>query len=183
VHIVLAGHSAGAQIVQRYAAVARGDTALAQAGIALRFVVANPSSYLYFSADRPRPAGGFAPFDGAADCPGFDRWKYGLAQAPAYVASQDPAAIERRYAEREVVYLLGTADNNPNHPLLDRSCAGRAQGKSRYERGIAYFDYLQRRDGAALRHRLVEVPGIGHNNRGMFTSPAGLSVLLDRPAG
>ena len=52
--VVVAGHSGGGQMVQRYAVVGHGEAALTAAGIAVRYVVANPSSYLYFSAERPR---------------------------------------------------------------------------------------------------------------------------------
>jgi len=180
IRVVIAGHSAGGQVVQRYAVAGHGEAALAGIGIALRYVVANPSSYLYFSDDRPLPAGGFAPFAAAARCPSFDRWKYGLAGAPAYVGT-DAAALERQYLARDVVYLLGTADIDPNHPQLDRSCAGMAEGPYRYARGLAYFHYLQTRDRAALRHRLVEVAGVAHSSRAMFTSACGLAVLFDRP--
>jgi pimeloyl-ACP methyl ester carboxylesterase len=178
--VVMAGHSAGAQVVQRYAVAGRGEEALARARITMRYVVANPSSYLYFDGDRPQPDGRFAPFAEAASCPSFDRWKYGLTGAPAYVGS-DGAALERQYAARDVVYLLGTADTDPNHRLLDRSCAGMAEGSYRYARGLAYFRYLQAREGAALKHRVVEVAGVGHDNRAMFNSACGLAVLFGRP--
>jgi hypothetical protein len=47
--------------------------------------------------------------------------------------------LERRYVGRDVVYLLGTADNNPNHWELDKSCAGEAEGADRYTRGVIFF--------------------------------------------
>ncbi|HKW82151.1 MAG TPA: alpha/beta hydrolase, partial [Burkholderiaceae bacterium] len=46
--VVVAGHSGGGQVVQRYAVVGEPEARLAAAGIKLRYVVANPSSYLYF---------------------------------------------------------------------------------------------------------------------------------------
>ncbi|HUN46430.1 MAG TPA: hypothetical protein VMU85_07920 [Stellaceae bacterium] len=178
--VVIAGHSAGGQVVQRYAVAGHGEAALARVGITLRYVVANPSSYLYFSDDRPLPGGGFAPFGAAARCPSFDHWKYGLAGAPAYVGT-DGAALERQYLARDVVYLLGTADTDPNHPQLDRSCAGMAEGPYRYARGLAYFSYLRARHQAALLHRLVEVAGVAHDGQAMFNSACGIAVLFDRP--
>ncbi|MBU9849250.1 hypothetical protein ACE2AK_23620 [Rahnella perminowiae] len=51
--IVLAGHSAGGQLVQRYAAVGRGEVELGNTPIHVRYVVANPASYLYFTSDLP----------------------------------------------------------------------------------------------------------------------------------
>lgn len=51
--IVIMGHSAGAQYVQRYAVVGHKNETLVQNGVAVRYVIVNPSSYLYFTDDRP----------------------------------------------------------------------------------------------------------------------------------
>jgi pimeloyl-ACP methyl ester carboxylesterase len=178
--VVVAGHSGGGQMVQRYAVVGHGEAALTAAGITVRYVVANPSSYLYFSAERPQPNGGFAPFD-ESRCPAFNRWRYGLIDAPAYVVQKNPGDLERAYAAREVVYLLGTADNDPTHYELDTSCGGEAQGPHRYARGTAYMRYMQMRHPSGLNHRLREVPGVGHQGKAMFVSACGLAALFDRP--
>src|ERR1700687_1701472 len=53
--VVVAGHSGGGQVVQRYALAGNCERALRSENIAVRYVVANPSSYAYFSADRPEP--------------------------------------------------------------------------------------------------------------------------------
>ncbi len=170
--IVMAGHSAGGQILQRYIAVRQG----AAGAVPLRFVVANPSSYLYFSPARPQPDGSFA----AVGHPDVDRWRYGLDGRPLYAAALAPAEIERRYVAADVTYLLGRLDCDPEHPSLDRSPAAAAQGPSRLERGRAYWRYLQGRH-PNLRHRLVEIDGVGHDGRGMFTAPAGLAALFGSP--
>ena len=172
--LVIAGHSGGGQIVQRYAVVGNGADALAARGVAVRYVVANPSSYLWFSAERPLPAD--------AECREVDRWKYGFeGDVPPYV-TQDAATLEKRYAQRDVTYLLGGADTNPHHPALDVSCAGEAQGPTRYARGLNYFHMLQARDGDRLRHRVSTVAGVGHDERRMFMSACGLAALFDAPA-
>lgn len=172
--VVLAGHSGGAQVVQRYAIVGHGAARLAQAGIALRFVVANPSSYTYFSAERPVPSI-------AANCPRNDDWKYGMQQLPPYAAGRSPAELERGYVAARVVYLLGAHDNDPMHPVLDRSCMGRAQGPDRWSRGHAYIAAMRLRDQGTPNHVLYEVPGVGHDGRAMLTSTCGLAALFDRP--
>lgn len=173
--VVVAGHSAGAQVVQRYAVMGHGETMLRERGIDVRYVVANASSYLYFDNQRPKQ-GTFQPADAAA-CPKVDQWKYGMNDAPAYVTSQPLDEVEARYAQRNVVYLLGMADTNPYTHFIDRSCAGMAQGPYRLARGLSYFDYLKHRHAALAQH-VVEVPGVGHDNRGMFTSACGLAVLF-----
>lgn len=175
--VVVAGHSAGAQVVQRYAVAGRGESALRKAGISVRYVVANPSSYLYFDNERPAADGTFRPAD-AAVCPKAVTWKYGLKGAPPYVMQEGTAGLEARYIRRDVVYMLGMADTNPYTHFIDRSCAGMAQGPYRLARGLAYFSYMQRRHPSGLKQSLVEVPGVGHDGRGMFTSGCGLAVLF-----
>ena len=51
--IVVAGHSGGGQVVQRFALTGHDHPTLKTEGISLRYVVANPSSYAYFSPQRP----------------------------------------------------------------------------------------------------------------------------------
>lgn len=177
--VVIAGHSGGAQVVQRYAILSRGP-ALLPAGVRLRFVVANPSSYAWFSKERPDGEGGFTSFNLAA-CPGFNVWKYGMAGLPPYAAGASPDALKHAYLARDVIYLLGTADTNPHHPALDRSCMAEAQGPTRLARGLAYTAYLRARGGSAFHQHVVLVPGIGHNARRMLTSACGLAALFDRP--
>ncbi|WP_409297403.1 alpha/beta hydrolase [Pseudomonas sp. KCJK8993] len=169
--VVVAGHSGGAQVVQRYA-LASGDPAeLQRAGIGLRFVVANPSSYAYFDAWRPVAIG-------PAACRGFNQWKYGLERRPAYIARLMPEQLEQRYAGRDITYLLGQQDIDPRHPALDQSCAAETQGAYRLARGHNYFDYLLRRHPQGLAQRLVEVPGVGHDGDKMFTSAQGQAALF-----
>ncbi|WP_085668061.1 MULTISPECIES: hypothetical protein [unclassified Pseudomonas] len=171
--IVIFGHSGGAQVVQRYALLAQEQPALKTEGIRLRYVVANPSSYAYFNEQRP------VAFD-HAKCPGFNRWKYGLVDPPIYAGGQTPAQLEGRYVKREVIYLLGQQDTDPQHPALDKSCAAKAQGAYRLERGKLFFGYLLRRHPEGINQRLIEVPGVGHNGDGMLTSPEGQKALFEQ---
>ena len=139
-------------------------------GIRLRYVVANPSSYAYFSPQRP------VKFD-IANCPGFNDWKYGMQNLPDYAGGRGAQQLEQDYVSRDVTYLLGQQDTDPNHPALDKSCEAETQGAYRLMRGHNYFDYLKQRH-PQLGHRLVEVPGVGHDGDKMFTSPEGEKVLF-----
>jgi hypothetical protein len=172
--VVMAGHSVGAQLVQRYAIAAKGDSVLTQAGIGVRYVVADPSSYAWFSPDRPEPSI-------AASCPGFDQWRYGMEKRPAYFAGSTTAALEQAYVARRVIYLLGTLDDDPNHRALDKTCMAEAQGPNRYARGHAYASAMQARDNGAPNHSVWDVPGVAHSGRKMLTSPCGLKALFDAP--
>ena len=170
--VVVAGHSAGGQVVQRYAVVGRGEDALTARGVRVRYVVANPSSYAYFTSERPLPVD-------AAACPDFNRWKYGLQQLVPYAEGERD--LETRYVRRDVVYLLGTADTDPNHSALDKSCAGEAEGPYRFARGMAYYAYLLRRHPGDLNHHVGLVLGVGHNGGQMFGSTCGRAALFDAP--
>jgi pimeloyl-ACP methyl ester carboxylesterase len=169
--IVVAGHSGGAQVVQRYALLGHDKAALEAAGVQLRYVIANPSSYTYFDERRP------VAFSHAG-CPQFNRWKYGLTDLPAYAEGQTAALLQEKYLKRDIVYLLGQQDVDPNHPALDKSCEAKAQGPYRLARGRYYFDYLKRLQPQGLQQQLIEVPGVGHNGDGMFTSPQGQQALF-----
>jgi pimeloyl-ACP methyl ester carboxylesterase len=179
--VVIAGHSGGAQVAHRYAVVGRAAALLEEQGVHCRYVIANPSSYVYFDKLRPDGDGGFSPADESA-CAGVDTWKYGIHQPPRY-ASGDASfdVLEQRYARSDVIYLLGESDCDPQHQALDRSCAANAQGPHRLARGLAYFDYLCRRH-PQLAHRCWQVPGVGHNGQRMFNSAEGLLALFDAKA-
>lgn len=169
--IVIAGHSGGAQVVQRYALLSHDQPALQETGIQVRYVIANSSSYAYFDERRP------VAFSHAG-CPDFNRWKYGLADLPAYAEGRTPEQLEENYAKRDIVYLLGQQDTDPNHPALDKRCEAKAQGANRLIRGRNYFEYLKRLYPQGLSQQLIEVPGVGHDGDGMFNSPEGQRALF-----
>ncbi len=168
--VVLAGHSGGAQIVQRYAVAGHQIEALEKSGIAIRFVVANPSSYVYFDDTRPSVGNRY--------CEKFNDWKYGLRFAPPYMGSPSPSELEAAYVSRHVTYLVGADDDDPNAADIDKTCAAEAQGPTRLRRGIAYFNYLKSRHANGLEHRLLLVPGIAHDARKMFASTRGIDALF-----
>lgn len=167
--IVMAGHSGGGQVVHRYAILS---------GLAtdINFIVANPSSYVYFSEDRLNEKGFFIPSE--ASYPGYNRWKYGLENRPAYGQDCDDKPLERRYIGRNVTYLLGARDCDPAHPALDRTMPAMAQGVHRLGRGRAYWRYLQARHGSALRHQYFEIPEVGHDPLGMFAADVARTSLF-----
>ncbi|MFD4840531.1 hypothetical protein ACFWP0_23755 [Achromobacter sp. NPDC058515] len=182
-NIVLAGHSGGAQLVHRYAVLNNIDGPLRRDGLALRYVVANPSSYLYLTNERPRADGkGYAPYERGI-CPTYNQYKYGTDKLPAYARGTEESRLFVRYAARDVIYLLGGADNNPEHRLLDKACGAEAQGATRLARGTGYVQYEHVLAGrgakpVALRHSSFEVGGVGHDSKRMFGSVCGVRALL-----
>jgi pimeloyl-ACP methyl ester carboxylesterase len=184
--VVIAGHSGGGQVVQRYAVVGRGAEALTRNGIHVRYVIANPSSYVYFSPERPvlRAKDEFTFAPPVKSCFGkYDEWKYGIHQPPPYVGDESFSTLEQHYLHRDVRYLLGTEDTDPNHPALDKTCAAEDQGPFRFFRGKAYFRYLELRhpelEQASASQQLWFVPGVEHDGDKMLNSACGLAALFD----
>ena len=172
--VVVFGHSGGGQVVQRYAIAVKGDQVLLREGVGVRYVVANPSSYAYFSKERPEPAI-------AASCNGYNSWKFGMDERPLYLAEPSAAALEQAYVARRVIYLLGMLDTNPNHPVLDKSCMAEAEGPTRYARGHAYVAAMQARDNGTANHSVWDVPDVGHEGGKMLNSACGMMAVFDIP--
>lgn len=168
--IVLVGHSAGGQIVQRYAVVGKAPQLDPGSRVPVHLIVANPSSYFYFSNDRPVPQ---------RNCADYNHWRYGLLGAPPYVKGT-AKQLEGRYVRRHVTYLLGTADTNPNEDDLDRSCGGEAQGPYRFARGKNYIAYIKKRHPSGTAQDYAFVRGVPHDNRRMFRSACGIGSIFDR---
>ncbi len=162
--VVIIGNSAGAQYVNRYAAVGRGPDALAERGIPVRFVVANPSTYLYFDQERPVAV---------PDRARVNRWRYGFDDAPPYVDSSPLESLER-YLARDVMIVLGAQDNDGAALLLEVSPPAMAQGANRLERGIYYDAHIRRLARAAgltAGHQLIQLAGVGHSARDVLAAP------------
>ncbi|QCX48500.1 hypothetical protein [Ralstonia pseudosolanacearum] len=180
--VTVAGHSGGAQIVHRYAVLNNVDERTRARGVDLRYVVANPSSYLYFTPERPRGRG-FAPYDASA-CPDYDRYKYGMVDRVPYAAGMDGRTLFRRYAQRQVTYLVGSNDNDPGHRELDKTCSAEAEGPTRLDRARNYLRYERYLAGArkSVRHEAHEVIGVGHDQARMFGSRCGAQAVFGLPA-
>ena len=179
--VTVAGHSGGAQIVHRYAVLNNVDEKVRASGIDLRYVVANPSSYLYFTPDRPVAPDyrRFAPYS-TATCADYDKYRYGMRDMVAYARGADGMTLYRRYMQRQVTYLVGSEDNDPNHRVLDKACGAEAEGPTRLQRARAYWRYEQvlAGPGQASAHRSMEVVGVGHDQARMFGSQCGAQAVF-----
>jgi pimeloyl-ACP methyl ester carboxylesterase len=183
--IVLAGHSGGGQAMQRYAIVGRAEH-FAGPDIHVRYVVANPSSYMYFTDERPifdKNKMSFVAANPQA-CENFNHWKYGpLNLREDYVresATTGWQSLENAFASKDVLYLLGTDDVDPHEKDLDVSCAGALEGPNRFWRGQAYFAWLHHRHAANWNHHMWFVPGVAHSGGKMFTSECGVAALFEK---
>ena len=63
-----------------------------------------------------------------ATCADYDKYRYGMRDMVAYAKGADGMALYRRYMQRQVTYLVGSEDNDPNHRVLDKACGAEAEG-------------------------------------------------------
>ena len=172
--IVVAGHSAGGQFVNRYEMSNRVHETL---GVPVTYVVANPSSYAYL--DNTRPVGdatvSFQIFRDRNNCTTYDHWPYGFQGRTGYTSRLSDDQLRKQLASRPVTYLLGELDILPLGGF-DSSCPAMAQGPTRLARGKAFQKYASEKFGA--RHQAVMVPLCGHNARCMFTAETALPLLF-----
>ncbi|MDR3521252.1 MAG: hypothetical protein P4L54_06510 [Acidocella sp.] len=166
--ITVAGFSAGGQFVQHYV----GFAAPPPGGVKLRYVAADPGSWLYFDNYRPEP--------GSAICPGYNDWKLGLANLPPDL-TRSPAAARAAYIKADVQYLEGALDDSSGpgtfYKLLAKKCGDELQGPYRLQRGQLYeaYDNKMLAKGA---HHLTVVPGCAHDIACVFESPAAQAALF-----
>jgi hypothetical protein len=178
--IVLAGHSAGGQFVNRFAVGSPSEDVHPE--ISFRYLVSNPSSYLYFNDDRPNPSqpGRFSlpSVQQIFACPDFDEYKYGFRDLNPYMRGGVPTEKAVRYATREVQYVIGALDTESDG--LDLDCAAMLQGSQRLDRALSYFEYITWIFGTAIldRHTLRLVPGVGHSAGSIFASATGRDALF-----
>jgi hypothetical protein len=189
--IVVAGHSAGGQVVNRYGMANRVHDSL---GVPVRYVVSNPSSYAWPTGERPTAAAweltanapgyipavrgdapAFRPGGGGRGCTSYDQWPYGLQDRSGYAAGLPDEQLRRQLASRPTTYLLGELDILPLGGF-DGSCAAMAQGPTRLARGQAFARYVNEKLGGA--HTVTVVPLCGHHARCMFTSEAALPLIF-----
>ena len=183
--LVLSG-TAGGQVATRYEMVNKVHNT---PGVAISYVVANPSTYAWPAAVRPLPTGDanpvdpwkaslepngdklhtsytYGPFD-ATKAPNFDKWPAGLENRTGYAKDMTDDQLKKQLVERPTTYLLGQVDVLPLGGF-DSSPNAMAQGPTRRARGEAFFKYVNETMGA--KHNAIIVPECGHNDRCIFTT-------------
>lgn len=103
---------------------------------------------------------------------------YGLEKAAC-----DDQSLTRSFA-MPLCVLLGDADTDPMHPLLNHSPGAEEQGPHRLARGRNFYDTAQREAGrlnAPFRWTLTTVPGVAHSNGQMAPAAAKLMAQASQP--
>jgi|GEM_PF-85017 len=182
--IIVAGFSAGGQFVNRYAASSPVYEQIKQTyGMEIRYMVGAPSSFLYMNNER-RVAGSADQFAvPVTNCLEYNDYKYGLNNRNNYLAQTTDSLLIARYEARNILYLAGSQDNNPNASALDKSCPAMLQGGHRLERMLIYFNFLKYFYGSGIegRQQFQVVSGVGHDHNAIFRSATARAWMWNDP--
>ena len=167
--VIVIGHSAGGQFVQRYAGMAP-----ILRGYKFRFIVMNPSSYLYFDERRPIKTGDKLTFSkpDSTGCGDYNEYPKGFEKLNPYAAKIGAETIKQQFLTRDIVFVLGGSDVDMNDPSMDKTCSGNMQGRFRLERGQFYYEYLQLFSKKGKIHKVDVVPNVAHSGEKMVASRA-----------
>jgi len=150
-NIVLIGHSAGGQFVNRY--IAGGNPK----NIPMTYIVMNPSSYLYIDKRRPNDV---------SSCLYYNFYHYGLDVPNEYMKGKD---VFKNYTSRKMIMLVGSQDTSVDSGL-DVSCSANAQGKNRLERARNYESYIESFPAWHKNITYGEIPAVGHSGSKMINA-------------
>jgi len=159
--IVLTGHSAGSQMVVRYAAGGRAQETLGGNNLEFVYVPVNTPSFLYYDENRVLDEGTEVFDFGPTNCGSANQYKYGLDNLNQYMEATGEGSIIDNYKLANVTYLIGQYDLGGQ----TSSCARMVQGYSRLIRTYIYFSYIGYFYGDTIynNHRMAEIPGAPHD--------------------
>ena len=177
--IIVIGHSAGGQFVSRYAGMTPMPNILR--GYKFRFIIMNPSTYLYLDDRRPVKTATSLTFarPDTTGCSNFNEYPRGFEKLNPYATKIGETTIKQQFLSRDVAFVLGGSDTDMKDPSLDKSCGGNLQGRFRLERGQFYYEYLQLFSKKGKIHKVEVVPNVAHSGEKMVASKAAISFMFD----
>ena len=175
--IVLTGHSAGSQMVVRYAAGGRAQADLTETGIDFVFVPTNTPSFLYYDDNRVLNQNAEVFEFGPSDCGSASQYKYGLDNLNQYMENTGEATIIENHKQSGVTYLIGQYDFGGQ----TNTCARMVQGSSRLIRTHVYFSYIGFFYGDSIynNHRMAEIPAAYHEFDEIVFTDCGMNALFN----
>jgi len=175
--IVLTGHSAGSQMVVRYAAGGRAQEALGGNNIEFVYVPVNTPSFLYYDGNRVLDEATEVFDFGPTECTSANQYKYGLDNLNQYMEATGETNIINRFKLASTTYLIGQYDFGGQ----TGTCARMAQGYSRLIRTYIYFSYIGYFYGDTIynNHRMAEIPGASHDFGETVLTDCGKKSIFD----
>ena len=177
--IIITGHSAGSQLVVRYAAGGRAQNHIVEEReIDFLYVPTNTPSFLYMDSLRVvNEALQPYQFEYPFSCGTSNYYKYGLNNLNEYMEQTGVANIRNNYSERKIIYLIGEYDIGGQ----SNNCARDVQGEHRLLRSYIFFSYLGLFYGESIYQKqyLAEIPIAYHDFEDMVFSDCGLPIYFN----
>ncbi|PWZ02982.1 hypothetical protein BCV70DRAFT_197222 [Testicularia cyperi] len=169
--VVIAGHSLGGSLTQKYAMLRKTDSTN---DANMNYFVGNPGSYVWPISDRPVSN----PSDTSCAST-VNEWGYGLESLPSYGRSGGSTSeIASRYYGRNVIYGLGLSDSEGG----DSHCEAQYQGTSHLTRGQNFQRALESANNGNVPSSQIfnYVAGVAHEDYLIFSDPTSQYYLFSR---
>lgn len=175
--VAIIGHSAGGQFVNRYLSAAN---LVKGRELDVRFVVINPSSYMYPDGRR-RQAGKLLDADKLSQkFANYNQYRYGTEKLNSAMRRVGLERIKEQLLTRKCYYFAGTEDTADAY--LDMLPGAMVQGRHRFARFCNYRDYVAVHEDQRWRKnsKFTAIKGIGHSSSKMFATDQVRRVLFGR---
>lgn len=169
--VVVAGHSMGGQMVQRYALLKKTK----KYDQNMQFWAGNPGSYAWLTDNRPYTND---------SCVDPLQWHYGIGGNQTKItkyARKDVVtnrqAVVDRFLSRKMHLALGLLDNGAG----DTHCEARLQGGNHLDRGSQFaiqISGISEANGWPASHTLDYIVGVSHQDYAMMSSNASLQRIF-----
>lgn len=170
-HIVIAGHSLGAQAVARYTQIGNQFATKSK----VTYWIGNPNNFAWMSTDRPISSK-------VQDCPTYDVYRDGYANFTQYpmtyatdLVAAGRSAILANFKTKSKVYARGTQDFGDT----SSNCNPFTTGANRNER---FFNFIKQWPPSCTSTSgpcdTVDYVDAGHDAGTMFAAPAGRARLF-----
>jgi hypothetical protein len=174
-NVIIAGHSAGGQFVQRFAAIS--ETEEDYPAYTFTYLPANASHFVYLNTLRWDGSGTYTP----SDCPTYNDYPYGLDNLTAnsryaFISKIGLETIRGHFINRKVFYVLGGQDVTGATTDCESLNQQGGSGSSRYQRGQYLLQFMNNQY-PTNEHEILPVAGVGHNATGIYTSSEFVQLL------
>jgi len=126
--VTVVGHSAGGQLVTRYAAATTMPEVAAFKQVDIKFIVSAAGTFMYPTEERSVPT---------TECPTFDHFRFGLVdhESNPYMGARTKDELRTALFERNIEYIVGEHDDQPgDEDWQEENCEETVQGLDRKSR-------------------------------------------------
>lgn len=165
--VAVIGHSAGGQFVNRYASAAILPDG---SEIDFRFIILNPSSYMY-PDDRRLHEGNLVGAELlSSSFPNYNDYRYGTEKLNSAMRRVGVERIREQLFTRRCYYFAGS--NDVKISMLDTQPGAMVQGQHRFARFCSYRDFVVAHEDARWwkNSQFMSVEGVNHDSKQMFGS-------------